>query len=66
MGRPSDQRRRAWRSAQRPGRRERARRKKRTRAGYWCSGWGGGTDTVYLGRKKFARVFASKLTRLGV
>lgn len=54
MGKPSDQR----RSARRPGKRERARVKKRHKGRCWVSGGHrppAGHDSGYLGRKKLAR-----------
>ena len=52
MGRPSDKRRRA----QRPGKRERARAKKRFRGQTWGSVGGAGTYHVKAGKKKFWKV----------
>ena len=58
MGRPSDKR----RSAQRPGKQERARTKNRRRYGFgirrgltWCSVWGAGSEPASFGRKKSLR-----------
>ena len=53
MGRPSDKRRRA----QRPGKRERARVKKRHRSESCCTVVGAGTYRVHAGRGKFSKVY---------
>ena len=57
MGKPSDKRRKAGR----PGKRERARAKKRTRGSSSCSVVGAGTYRVTAGRKKYGKV--SKFVR---
>ena len=54
MGKPSDLKRRA--RLQRPGKRERARAKKRTRGNSSCSVVGAGTYRVQAGRKKYGKV----------
>jgi hypothetical protein len=51
MGRPSDR----SHSAQRPGRCERARRKRSSRYQCWMSGLGGDTVHIKAGRKKWHR-----------
>lgn len=52
MGKPSDKR----RKAQRQGKRERARAKKRFRGSSWGSVGGAGTYRVKAGRKKYGKV----------
>lgn len=54
MGIPSD----SVRSARRPGKRERARVKKRVRAQLWSTVGGAGSFRVKAGRKKFGKVAA--------
>ena len=62
MGRPSDRR----RSAQRPGKRERARAKKERRSAIFVRVPGAGHVLVKAGRKKFRRLLGRSLSHLSV
>jgi len=52
-------------SARRPGKRERARRKKRHRMKMWCNAPGAGTCTLKAGRKKWLEFVRSKRNPFG-